>query len=399
MKSILTVAMIAAAAGTATAQVQLAQPIQTGEPIMTVTREARVHPGTMGPSMSAGLDGSTYGITHAVGDEFALIQLNTGTATFNSAGQVAQFPLNFAGIEGGRNFFYNDTDPIWMDTSPIPQIVIDSTDLADGFDGMLNMDSDQDIVAGERLLTIRTWFNSNGASVRPFAQPSDDVVALTSVGTPTFPGVNDALPVSDRHPIALGFDIGLNNGTGIAPPAGRQWIDDATAFVFEYTWLGFRNIDGAFVGVNFDVSADDLVNVDGSGNLTIEGPALIPVDTEVNLVTGLPDLSLGFAPIAWGDGITDGFLIYALQVEVFVQDEPGGPAACPWDVADGFGFPGGDGTVDFGDFLAALSLLGPCVSGDCTIVDIADGFGFPGADGTVDFGDFLAALSILGPCP
>ena len=391
--------MIAAAAGTATAQVQLAQPIQTGEPVMTVRGEALNVRSAAMPSMSAGLDGTSYGVTHIVGDELAAQQLNVATATFNSAGQAAQFTLNFAGIEGGRNFFYNDTDAAWADTTVVSPIVVAATDLADGFDGMLNMDSDQDVAPGERILTFRSWFNSDGASVRPFAQPSDDVAAFERLYTPTILGTNDGLPEDIRHPTALGFNIGLTNGPGIAPPAGRAWVDSPAALALELTWLGFRNIDGAFVGVNFDVAADDLVDFDGSGNMTIDGLIITPADTEINLDSGLPDLSLGFAPIAWGDGITDGFLIYALQIEVIVQDEADGGAACPFDVADGFGFPGADGTVDFGDFLAALSLLGPCVAGDCTILDIADGFGFPGADGTVDFGDFLAALSILGPCP
>ncbi len=78
------------------------------------------------------------------------------------------------------------------------------------------------------------------------------------------------------------------------------------------------------------------------------------------------------------------------------------PAAqpCPADIADDFGFAGGDGQVGFGDFLLALTLLGPCGGGvpGCDF-DIADDFGFAGADGQVGFGDFLYALALLGPCP
>ena len=59
-----------------------------------------------------------------------------------------------------------------------------------------------------------------------------------------------------------------------------------------------------------------------------------------------------------------------------------------------------DGQVSFGDFLFALTVLGPCPGGTpgCDF-DIADDFGFAGADGQVSFGDFLFALTILGPCP
>ncbi len=76
---------------------------------------------------------------------------------------------------------------------------------------------------------------------------------------------------------------------------------------------------------------------------------------------------------------------------------------CPADIADDFGFAGPDGQVGFGDFLFALTVLGPCPGGPppppgCDF-DIADDFGFEGADGQVSFGDFLFALTILGPCP
>ncbi len=75
-------------------------------------------------------------------------------------------------------------------------------------------------------------------------------------------------------------------------------------------------------------------------------------------------------------------------------------AACSGDIADGFGFPSPDGLVDFGDFLFALSVLGPCPGGTpgCT-GDIADDFGATSPDGQVSFGDFLALLTLLGPCP
>ncbi len=74
--------------------------------------------------------------------------------------------------------------------------------------------------------------------------------------------------------------------------------------------------------------------------------------------------------------------------------------SCIGDIADDFGFLGGDGMVSFGDFLALLGLIGPCPGGipGCT-GDIADDFGFLGGDGMVSFGDFLALLGLIGPCP
>ncbi len=73
---------------------------------------------------------------------------------------------------------------------------------------------------------------------------------------------------------------------------------------------------------------------------------------------------------------------------------------CPADIANAFGVLGSDGTVDFGDFLALLGLVGICpgVTPGCT-GDIADGFGVPGGDGIIDFGDFLAMLANIGDCP
>ncbi len=76
------------------------------------------------------------------------------------------------------------------------------------------------------------------------------------------------------------------------------------------------------------------------------------------------------------------------------------PVDCPFDIADDFGFAGADGQVSFGDFLFALTILGPCPGGTpgCD-GDVADDFGFVGGDGQVSFGDFLFALTVLGPCP
>ncbi len=73
---------------------------------------------------------------------------------------------------------------------------------------------------------------------------------------------------------------------------------------------------------------------------------------------------------------------------------------CVGDIADDFGALNPDNQISFGDFLAMLTLLGPCPGNapGCT-GDIADDLGFAGPDGQVSFGDFLALLSLLGPCP
>ncbi len=75
--------------------------------------------------------------------------------------------------------------------------------------------------------------------------------------------------------------------------------------------------------------------------------------------------------------------------------------ACEADIADDFGVFEPDAFVTFGDFLALLTLLGPCGAGtaneSCT-GDIADAIGAPCPDGLIDFGDFLSMLGLLGPC-
>ncbi len=74
---------------------------------------------------------------------------------------------------------------------------------------------------------------------------------------------------------------------------------------------------------------------------------------------------------------------------------------CPGDIADDFGNLGSpDGSITFGDFLALLTLAGPCENDlPLCLGDIADDLGFAQPDGQVSFGDFLALLTLLGPCP
>jgi hypothetical protein len=74
---------------------------------------------------------------------------------------------------------------------------------------------------------------------------------------------------------------------------------------------------------------------------------------------------------------------------------------CYGDIANDFGTLGAsDGQVSFGDFLAMLSLVGPCPGNTPGCVgDIGDDFGtLNGGDGSVSFGDFLALLGLIGNC-
>ncbi len=126
------------------------------------------------------------------------------------------------------------------------------------------------------------------------------------------------------------------------------------------------------------------------------------LDPDTNTVIGPPVLNVGFGMASFGEG-ADGELylcrIFSGQV-VRIVNTAGDQCPCPGDVADDFGFEGADGQVTFGDFLFALTILGPCPGSvpGCAF-DIADDFGFEGADGQVGFGDFLFALTVLGPCP
>ena len=397
MKSIASIAAVVALAGTAIGQVDYTQPVQTGEPSQIVQLQAaKVTRDFVAPaSTKAGLNGNTYSVTHAVGDDFAFqVMGDSLNSVFNSAGQASPFPLNFVGISGSRNIFYNDGAAAWAATAVVPQIVIDSTDLLDGFDGLLQMDSDVETIPGQHEIVIRSWFNSNGASVRPFAQPSD--VGFPQY-TPTITGVNDVIPDGERHPTGLGFEMGDSFGTGLTPPAGQVWDVSNPPIVTAFTFLGFRNIDGRFVGVNFGVVPTASINA--NGELVVEFLGITPLDLELNPDTFFGDLSFGLGPIAWGDGILDSMLVYALQVGV-TAFATSGATPCPGDIADVFGSLGADGEVEFGDFLALLGLIGPCPGGTpgCD-GDIADVFGSLGADGEVEFGDFLALLGLIGPCP
>ncbi len=91
------------------------------------------------------------------------------------------------------------------------------------------------------------------------------------------------------------------------------------------------------------------------------------------------------------------------HASLYLENFLGTPIAepCIGDIADDIGTLGSpDGEVSFGDFLAMLTLLGPCHHGHGCTGDIADDFGVLGmGDGQVSFGDFLAMLSLLGPCP
>jgi hypothetical protein len=397
MKSIVSIAALVAVAGSAAAQLDMAQPIQTGEPqFMATDGVAKVWNQAYVPaSTKAGLDGNGYAVSHAVADIFVAQYMGAdNAATIVSAGQASPFPLNFTGASGNRPIFYDPADPAWTDTAAVPLVVVDDPTVM-----LLNMDSDVETVPGTHEIVIRSWFVSDGASVFPFSQPS---VAGSPSYTPTILTVNDALPEADRHPVGLGGDIGdavtgLSTGGGLEPPAGMVWDQGGANVVTDWVILGFRQLDSAFVGVTF--ATFPTISFDGSDNLVVDFQALQPATLNFNPDTGTEDFSVGGGPIAWGDGLTDSYNAYALQFEMTVTAMAGG-TPCPADFADDFGIPGGDGMVSFGDFLFLLGVAGPCPGGvpGCP-GDIADGFGLPTPDGAVDFGDFLAVLAAAGPCP
>ncbi len=140
-----------------------------------------------------------------------------------------------------------------------------------------------------------------------------------------------------------------------------------------------------------------------SPRVAIGADDTIYLSTEEVLVSLNPDLTENWRIDDWVDlGFPalgqDGVLVVSsggTDLRAFQT-----PSLCAGDIADDFGFAGPDGQVSFGDFLFALTVLGPCPGGTpgCAF-DLADDFGFEGADGQVSFGDFLFALTVLGPCP
>ena len=101
-----------------------------------------------------------------------------------------------------------------------------------------------------------------------------------------------------------------------------------------------------------------------------------------------------------GSSPQETFCDYNQAVAEFMASLPPPPTACIGDIADDFGTIGADGLVSFGDFLALLSLVGPCPGNTPGCVgDIADDFETLDGDGKVSLGDFLALLGVIGPCP
>ncbi len=175
--------------------------------------------------------------------------------------------------------------------------------------------------------------------------------------------------LNDSRPLFISFDV---EQSGL--PAGMQLIAEVS------------DGSGGF---------DPVVTVT-AGGAGVSGPET--VQGEIPAANQLANMQVRLratGPIAPGTFFNvDNFLIGdARTVE---------PPACVGDIADDFGALGSpDGQVSFGDFLAALTLLGPCPGGTpgCT-ADIADDFGtVNGGDGQVSFGDFLGLLTLLGPCP
>ena len=249
----------------------------------------------------------------------------------------------------------------------------------------------------------------------------DGVSAPLLLGTITIDG-------ADTSVVSLAFDEGTlyatrNIGGDGSPSAeGLYTIDfntlEATLVLdydsASYDFGGLAVLDGVIYGTN------DAATTFGAGLYRIE------LNGTITLVTPYPAGETDIDGLAAGDGFAylvedeAGETIHpwnfsegtyeATITSPFTSSEIfsgaawapwlAGTAECPGDVADDFGFEGADGQVSFGDFLFALTILGPCPGGTpgCAF-DIADDFGFEGADGQVSFGDFLFALTVLGPCP
>ena len=206
------------------------------------------------------------------------------------------------------------------------------------------------------------------------------------------------------------FRFEIEAGTVTPPPAidlgdvasvGDTFAIDSFGSTFD-TELGLWDSNGALLANNDDAG----------GTLQSELPNL-------NLAEGTYYFSISafnttFGPLfgatttSTTTGQASGFVnstfwdtsIAAGQIQFYSFNVTDGAAPCVGDIADIFGGLGGDGEVEFGDFLALLGLIGPCPGGTpgCT-GDIADIFGGIGGDGEVEFGDFLALLGLIGPCP
>ncbi len=200
-----------------------------------------------------------------------------------------------------------------------------------------------------------------------------------------------ALPGEDRFVVVAGEPGSLQSAMWAKTGTVAQW----DAFVADEADNGFFGwfdhqapvsiANGAVLEATIDIETElgslpEFVHLALLGFGTADGGSLVaqvPVSAPIDGVVEASE----YASIRWCE----------LDQDV---------VCCPGDLADDFGGAGPDGQVSFGDFLFALSVLGPCPGGTAGCAgDIANDFGVMGSDGQVSFGDFLALLTLLGPCP
>ncbi len=320
-----------------------------------------------GATVTSDMDGTFNGVNDFVGEV-------VGIAPYNTSG------VQFVGVFLQPDF---EGGAVWAD-----EVLVEVISTGNALE-IVNGDFEADDVFGH---PINGWREFGNAIGNVFVN-RDGTISGTSAGSVfgQFNGVQNesgffqALPAAEGESWTMTADV-LN-------PAGDEIAGDN---VFAVS-LNFRDSGGALLGETvqeFDAST-------ASGSIT-------PVSLSGTAPAGTVEVNATFVliqPEATADNNNDGMIDGGDQGTGRVDVDNvtlaiGGPAECPGDIADDFGFAGADGQVSFGDFLAALGLLGPCPGGTpgCDF-DIADDFGFAGGDGLVSFGDFLFALTILGPCP
>ncbi len=202
-------------------------------------------------------------------------------------------------------------------------------------------------------------------------------------------GINRPVGTFGGGSLAIAGSANSNNSFDIVADLSN-YQDISVSWVQRKTGSGptLEEVSVSTDGINFT----NVYSAAGQNNSTYEGPFVANAGSLLN------NASNAIIRFSWNE-ISSEFGNIRFD-NIVLQGTEGQGAACPGDIADDFGFPGGDGQVSFGDFLLALGLLGPCPGGTpgCDF-DIADDFGFAGGDGQVSFGDFLLALGLLGPCP
>ncbi len=224
---------------------------------------------------------------------------------------------------------------------------------------------------------------------------------------------------SDR----FGVSVAIDNGVVAVGAFGNY--DDITATGSAYLF------DASTGAQLFKLVASDGAGRDSFGNSIALANGVVAVGAVANDDNGIDsgsaylfDASTGkqLAKLLPSDGAEDDWFGGSIAIDNGVAvvsaigDDDNGDRSgsayvfdvttlpCPGDIANELGELNPDGTVSFGDFMAMLTLVGPCpgMTPGCD-GDIADNFGTPappgGPDGMVGFGDFLALLGLVGPCP